>query len=166
MSRLAAFRLYKSVHAATAMTGDGAKKFGGRWNHEGYAVVYCSSSLALAQLETLVHLHGPLPPDGFESLELSLPSGCVGTRINVDELEESCSGWRSYPPHVLLQEMGTDWIESAASLVMEVPSAVSPSESNFLVNPAHPDFRRIKTKPAVPVVWDSRLIELSKGAGA
>ena len=163
MSCRAAFRLYKSEHAATAMTGDGAKKFGGRWNHEGLAVVYCSCSLALAQLETLVHLNGPLRPDGFESLELAFPSGCVGRRITVGELEEFDIDWRAYPPHVLLQEIGSEWIESATSLVLEVPSVVSPSESNFLVNPVHPDFHKIESKSSDPVVWDPRLIELSKG---
>ena len=163
MSRRAAFRLYKSVHAATAMTGDGAKKFGGRWNHEGLAVVYCSSCLALAQLETLVHLRGPLRPGGFESLELEFPSDCVGKRISVDELEEFDVNWRGYPPHVLLQEIGSEWIESATSLVFEVPSVVSPRESNFLINPAHPDFHKIKSKSAFPVAWDPRLIALSKG---
>jgi RES domain-containing protein len=162
MSDVAAFRLYKSVHAATALTGYGAKRFGGRWNPPGVAVVYCSSSLALAQLETLVHLRGPLPPDGFESLELSIPADCVGKRISADELDEYGIDWRSYPSHVLLQEIGAEWISSAKSAAMEVPSAVSPDESNFLLNPAHTDFKRIKTKPAIPLIWDTRLIELSE----
>lgn len=163
MSRVAAYRLYKSVHAATALTGDGAKKFGGRWNHVGVAVVYCSSSLALAQLETLVHLKGPLPPGGFESLEVVFPASCVGKRISVDELEEFAINWRAYPPHVVLQEIGSDWVASGTSLVMEVPSAVSPPESNFLINPAHLDFHKVKSSAPVPIVWDPRLIELSKG---
>jgi RES domain-containing protein len=162
MSRVAAFRLFKSVHAATALTGFGAKKLGGRWNHKGVAVVYCSSSLALAQLETLVHLNGPLPPSGFESLELRFPASCVGKRVSVDELEELAFNWRSYPPHILLQEIGSDWVASGTSLVMEVPSAVSPLESNFLVNPAHADFHKIEVKTAVPIIWDARLIALSK----
>jgi RES domain-containing protein len=116
MSHRAVFRLYKSVHAATALTGDGAKKFGGRWNHEELAVVYCSSSLALAQLETLVHLKGPLPPGGFESLQLEFPSGCIGKQISVIELEDNDIDWRADPPHVLLQEIGSEWVESGISL--------------------------------------------------
>jgi RES domain-containing protein len=163
MSDAAAFRLYKTVHAATALTGDGAKKFGGRWNPPGVAVVYSSSSLALAQLETLVHLRGPLPPDGFESLELSIPADCIGKQITVEELENLCEDWRSFPSHLLLQEIGYEWITSATSAVMRVPSAVSPDEFNFLLNPAHADFARVTTEPPVPLVWDARLVELASG---
>lgn len=163
MSDVAAFRLYKSVHAATALTGYGAKRFGGRWNSAGVAMAYSSSSLALAQLETLVHLRGPLPPDGFESLELAIPASCVGKRISVGDLEELGIDWRSHPSHLVMQEIGSDWITSAESAVMEVPSAVSPHEANFLLNPAHSDFRRIQAKRSVPLVWDPRLIALSKG---
>ena len=102
MSRRAAFRLYKSVHAATAMTGDGAKKFGGRWNHEGLAVVYCSSSLALAQLETLVHLNGPLRPGGFESLEIDFPSGCWKVGNVLEKGDVSRKAGDDYPARIYI----------------------------------------------------------------
>src|SRR5437762_2984266 len=75
--RAEAFRIYKSRYASSALTGEGAKKWGGRWNHEGVAVLYASSSLALAQLETLVHLDGTMPPGGFEFLKLDFPANCV-----------------------------------------------------------------------------------------
>ena len=163
MSTASAFRLYKSNHAATAFSGYGAKKYGGRWNPPGLAMVYSSSSLALAQLETLVHLNGPLPPDGFELLELSIPQDCIGRRIRTDDMEEYGIDWRTYPSHLLLQEIGADWIASSQSSVMEVPSAVSPEDSNFLLNPAHADFQRIEIVRTAPLVWDIRLIELSKG---
>ncbi len=154
-----AFRIYKSRYASSALTGEGAKKLGGRWNHEGVAVLYCSSSLALAQFETLVHLEGTLPPGGFEYLKVEFPDTCVGKQIRVRELEEYGIDWRAYPPHALLREIGSEWIEFAASLVMEVPSAVSPSESNYLLNPAHSDFRKITIGTSSPVEWDSRLLK-------
>lgn len=159
MRRVEAVRIYKSRYASSALTGEGAKKLGGRWNHEGLAVLYCSSSLALAQLETLVHLEGTLPPGGFEYLKLEFPDTCIAKRIRVRELEEYGIDWRAYPPHALLGEIGSEWIESGASLVMQVPGAVSPSESNYLLNPAHPDFREITIGTAAPVEWDSRLLK-------
>ena len=159
MRRDEAFRIYKSQYASSALTGEGAKKLGGRWNHEGVAVLYCSSSLALTQLETLVHLEGILPPGGFEYLKLEFPDACIGRRIRVKELEEYGIDWRAYPPHALLREIGSEWIESDASLVMEVPSAVSPNESNYLLNPVHPDFRKITIGTCSPVEWDSRLLK-------
>ena len=159
MTQVKAYRLYKTKHADTAMTGYGAKRYGGRWNPQGMSVVYCSSTLSLAQLETLVHLNGPLPPDGFESLELSFPKSCIGKSVSLDELTQLPFDWRSYPSHVTLQEIGSEWVNSAASLVMEVPSAVSPSESNYVLNPKHPDVDRISTHSPVPLEWDSRLTD-------
>jgi RES domain-containing protein len=38
-----------------------------------------------------------------------------------------------------------------------VPSVVVPSESNFVLNPAHPDFAHIRIGPAVPFPFDVRL---------
>ena len=95
MRRVEAVRIDKSRYASAAVTGEGAKKFGGRWNHEGVAVLYCSASLALAQLETLVHLDGAMPPDGFEYLKLEFPASCVGKRITVKEFEEYGIDWRA-----------------------------------------------------------------------
>jgi RES domain-containing protein len=111
----------------------------------------------------LVHLKGPLPPTGFESLELRVPEACIGQRILADELKELCPDWRSYPPHLLLQEISFEWITNSKSVAMEVPSAVSPRESNYLLNPTHADFSKIQTVRTDPLLWDSRLIELSMG---
>lgn len=159
MRRVEAFRIYKSRYASAAITGEGAKKFGGRWNHEGAAVLYCSASLALAQLETLVHLEGAMPPGGFEFLKMEFPASCIGKRIGAKELEEYGIDWRAYPSHALLREIGTEWLESGTSLAMQVPSAVSPSDSNFLLNPAHPDFHRVVFGTSAPVEWDTRLLK-------
>ncbi len=163
MRQVEAFRIYKSRYASSALSGEGAKKLEGRWHHAGLAVVYCSSSLALAQLETLVHLEGALPPGGFESLSLQFPKTCIGKRVRVSELDEYGFDWRTYPSHAQLREIGSEWIVSCTSLVMQVPSAVSPAESNYLLNPAHPDFQKIKLGTAFPVKWDSRLLKRLRG---
>ena len=57
---------------------------------------------------------------------------------------------RSYPPHVLLQQLGSEWVEFVTSLVLEVSSAMSPHESNFPINPMHPDIHKIGSKSTVP----------------
>jgi len=48
---------------ADDVSGKGAEKTGGRWNRKGAPILYCSSTIALACLETLVRLSGrdPLP---------------------------------------------------------------------------------------------------------
>lgn len=157
----AAFRIYKSDYAETAMTGSGASRYGGRWNHKGTAVVYCSSSLSLAQLEQLAHLNGPMPPTGFEWFEIGIPKRCFmkRRRLSLADLGQYGFDWKSDPPHSLLQEIGTEWVNSGESLVMDVPSVVNPIESNFLINPAHPDFDKLRLKPAATLEWDRRLFE-------
>ncbi len=56
-----AWRIVKEKHAASAFSGEGAAKTGGRWNSRGVPVVYASATKALAALETLVHLNPPVP---------------------------------------------------------------------------------------------------------
>jgi RES domain-containing protein len=123
--------------------------------------VYCSSSLSLAQLEQLAHLNGPSPPTGFEWLEIGIPKRCFNNRrrLSLADLGQYGFDWKSDPPHMMLQEIGTEWVNSGESLVMEVPSVVNPIESNFLINPLHPEFDKIRLKPAAPLEWDRRLLE-------
>lgn len=40
---------------------------------------------------------------------------------------------------------------------MAVPSAVIPQELNYLLNPGHADFHRIRTRPPVPFRFDERM---------
>ncbi len=158
MKSVEAFRIYKSRYASSAMTGAGSSRFGGRWNEKGVSILYCSSSLALAQLETLVHLEGSLPLGGFEFLRIEFPQNLIKHRIEVIDLEKFGFDWRDYPSHVQLREMGSEWVAACKSLVLQVPSAVSPTESNYLLNPAHPDFSKITVGTASPVEWDARLL--------
>ena len=49
------------------------------------------------------------------------------------------------------------WLEKAPTAVLRVPSVVFDVERNVLINPEHPDFRRIKVAGTEPVRWDERL---------
>lgn len=157
MSDVEAYRIFKAVHAATAMTGEGAKRYGGRWNSPGTAVVYCSSSLALAQLETLVHLQSVSPPQTYEFIKLIIPSACEIQTVAPEDLQELYD-WRAWPAPAVLQEMGNDWLAEARFPVLKVPSAVSPAEFNYLLNPAHPEFSRIVPSEPQALNWDERLL--------
>ena len=41
--------------------------------------------------------------------------------------------------------------------MLVVPSAVIPAEVNYLLNPSHPDFARIRIDSPEPFVFDRRL---------
>lgn len=73
------YRIQKAQHAATCLTCEGARLYGGRWNRPGVALVYAAATPELALLETLVHLDGTplsrLPP--YVLVTLALPDDAV-----------------------------------------------------------------------------------------
>lgn len=150
---LVAWRLVRDRHAATAFTGEGAARTGGRWNSRGVAMVYTSQSQSLAALETLVHLapHLSLRYKVFrvefdEALLERLPAGAVP------------ADWREEPPPGSTKAVGDRWVREARSAVLGVPSVLIPDEWNFLLNPAHPDFRRIRIGAPADFAFDPRLL--------
>ncbi|HME72143.1 MAG TPA: RES family NAD+ phosphorylase [Myxococcota bacterium] len=139
-----AFRLLKRKHAAHSFDGEGARLFGGRWNRPGVAVVYASENLSLAALELLVHLEWGALLGHYVVCRVEFPESAV------EELPAKGlpAHWRVSPAPPALQEIGTGWARARRSAVLRVPSAVIPLESNFLLNPDHPSFRRfVRTAP-------------------
>jgi RES domain-containing protein len=66
--------------------------------------------------------------------------------------------WRTYPYASPTQRFGSAWARNQRSVALRVPSAVVPGEFNYLLNPAHPDFSRLKIGPAEPFHFDPRLV--------
>ena len=71
------WRICRDIHAASAFSGEGARLFGGRWNSQGVRVVYASPSLALAAIETFVHLEPNLRPDDLVAIEANFLPKCA-----------------------------------------------------------------------------------------
>jgi len=140
-------------YEATCFRGEGARLYSGRWNPRGVAMVYCSSSLSLAALETFVHVDAADLPDDLVVVHAELPDEVV-ERLDVGSLPE---GWRSIPGPPALQEIGAAWIRSMRSVALAVPSAVVPRESNFLLNPAHPDMAKLRREPPETFAFDPRM---------
>src|ERR1700733_8406037 len=80
------WRICRAVHAASAFSGDGARLYGGRWNSQGVRIVYASSSLALAAVETFVHLEPNLQPDDLVSIEAEIPIGLAVESLGLRSL--------------------------------------------------------------------------------
>jgi len=136
-----AFRICATRYSPTAFSGEGAKIAGGRWNSAGLPVVYCSSSLSLATLEILVHLEEPeILAHHFSFFEVGIPKELIET-LNPAKLPP---GWRAETTFPQTSALGDAWIRSMKSAVLSVPSAVTPGEVNFLLNPRHPDFGKIR----------------------
>src|SRR3954468_21276871 len=134
------WRVTATRHAGHAYDGEGARLWGGRWNYPGVPVVYCSLALSLAALEYFVHLELDMAPS-LVAVAADLPASLAAETLKIGSLP---ADWRSYPAPDRLQRLGTDWIRSGRSAVLFVPSSVIPHEQNVLLNPAHPEFSRIK----------------------
>ena len=148
-----AWRIVKEKHVATAFSGKGAADSGGRWNSRNVAVVYASISKSLAALECLVHL---CPPFSFTYAAI-----CVEfdeALVETFPLTKAPKNWQIEPPPPSTQQIGNLWVREARSAVLALPSIIIPSESNFLINPNHPDFNKIFIGKPEPFVFNSRLL--------
>ena len=146
------WRLASARHAA--FDGEGARLAGGRWNLRGTPVVYASDSLALAALEYLVNVDPETAPGDLAALRAAVPGEVTVKILAVDGLPRN---WRSFPAPPELAVLGTRWAESLETAVFRVPSVVVPQESNFLLNPRHPDFAKIVSQAPIPFAFDSRV---------
>ncbi|HEY2581579.1 MAG TPA: RES family NAD+ phosphorylase [Mucilaginibacter sp.] len=135
------------------LSGTGARLYGGRWNSEGKAAVYLASSPSLALLEVLVHLPPLMIPDNYCLTEVEVPDNVI-TNISIDSLPDS---WKNISPPVILRQIGDDFLKKNEHLLMKMPSSIVPMEHNYLLNPQHPEMKKVKILNAVPFDFDERL---------
>jgi RES domain-containing protein len=155
------WRVTRKAHAEQPLSGEGARRYGGRWNHIGVAVVYTSQSLSLAVLEYLVNLPITDLPSDLVSIQIEITNALPRAEITIKELPDN---WRTYPSVEELKDIGTDWARQAAAPILVVPSVVIPSEFNYLVNPAHPLSDGIRTVSVDAFALDTRLYGTRKPA--
>lgn len=150
---LTVWRLVTARFARSAFAGEGARLYGGRWNRKGVSLVYTAASQSLAVLEMLVQ-DEPLRAR-YVMIEARIPKGIAIDRIEIADLP---SDWRDIAAREKLQAIGTEWARKQSAAVLAVPSVVIPAETNYLLNPLHPDFRRIKIGKPRQFQTDLRLI--------
>ena len=148
-----AWRITTARFADTAFSGEGARLYGGRWNPKGWEVVYTAESQSLALLELMVQ-DDPLRAH-YVLMSAEIPADLAQTRIEAAQLPPD---WRTIGARDVLQDLGTAWLQAAATAVLSVPSAVVPAERNYLLNPRHPDFAHIRIGPPQSLQTDTRLL--------
>jgi RES domain-containing protein len=150
---LTVWRMTTAPHVATAFSGEGARRYGGCWNPKGIPMVYTAGSQSLAMLEMLVQ-DDPLRAH-YVMIPVTLPDRLKTETLQPDALPP---GWRTPESRPLLQTLGADWCQRRSSAVLAVPSAVIPSETNYLLNPLHPAFGRIRIGTPEAFITDLRLV--------
>lgn len=149
------WRICRRAFARRPLEGRGGLLAPGRWHTARRLVAYASESLALASLEVLVHCDVDLLPADLVAVEVEVPPALDVHEIRVSALPGS---WRRYPGPRRLQEIGDRWLDQAQTAVLRVPSAVVPTESNFLINPIHPAFRELRIVRRFGLALDERLV--------
>lgn len=141
------------TYTANDTTGAGGTHTAGRWNSAGTAVLYCSLTISLAVLESLVAKRfGLLPYNRFLVL-IDVPEHAWAAR----ELFPAPPGWDAIPPSQTSQNAGNTWLTSLRSPILLVPSVVVPEESNILINPVHPAATAITATTVRRWAYDPRL---------
>ena len=149
-----AWRIVRAARVNSAFTGEGARVYGGRWNTRGTAVIYVSEHESLAALELFVHLAPLTPEDRYRSFRLEWEDKLT-EYFPVKSLPPD---WNAEPPTFQTMQIGDEWVRAGKSVALAVPSVLSTSEMNFLLNFRHPDFKRIKISQPVEYRFDSRLL--------
>lgn len=151
---LSVWRITTAAFARSAFSGEGARLYGGRWNFKGVPMVYTAANQSLAMLEMLVQDQALRAR--YVMLEARIPSAVSIDRVRVDDLP---SDWREIGARGKLQAIGAEWARKRSAAVLAVPSAIVPAESNYLLNPLHRDFKRIKVGKPSTIETDLRLIK-------
>jgi RES domain-containing protein len=136
------------------LDGEGALLYGGRWNSPGRPAVYASRALSLAALELLVHIDPARAPTDLIALAIEVPDALV-ISLDVARLPKK---WRDFPAAKTCAVLGDEWLEEMASVGLVVPSAIVPGEENVILNPRHPEFRKVKVVGEEGFGFDARLV--------
>jgi RES domain-containing protein len=150
------WRLCRAPHAAEAFGGEGARRFGGRWNSRGVPMVYASTSLALAAIELFVHLEPGQAPDDLVCISASLPKGEPARTLQFSDLPPA---WWTDSAAAAIRHLGDAWMSGRSSLALLVPSVPIRAEWNVLVNPLHPRMKELQIDPPCPFIFDARMFQ-------
>jgi RES domain-containing protein len=150
------FRLCRNTYPP--YNGEGARRAGGRWNSKGVRVLYLSENRSLAVLEVLVHL-SPSLPDRYVLGQAEFSDELAIEKVDPEALPQN---WATLFPEeqATTRRLGDEWVRAQRTAILAVPSVIS-GEWNYVLNPEHPDFKRISFADPIPFRFDLRLSALT-----
>jgi len=146
------YRLTKNAYK-NVLSGKGAELHGGRWNSKGKSIIYTCQSRALCTMEIAVHTPLGNLPKGYYLQTIKIPD------LRIQEIKTTLlhKDWRNFPHHSSTKSYGNAFISQGKNLVLKVPSAIIQDEYNYLINPNHPYFKKIKLMDIQSFKFDQRL---------
>lgn len=133
------------------LTGEGARLHGGRWNLTGYPCLYTSETKALCVLELASNVLWYEIPEDLSITTYYLPDDSP-VIFHESDLPPN---WMETPAPASTKEWGTKQLEN--HLALRLPSVIIPSEFNFILNPLHSEFKKVRIKDAEPFIFDRRI---------
>ena len=150
-----AYRLSREKFART-LSGKGAALKGARWNSIGVELVYTAGNRSLAMAEVAVHFTLATLPSDYMMITIFIPDDISIQKLNVPNLP---TGWNTFPHPSTTQAIGDQFIADNKFCVLQIPSAVTQGDYNLLINPNHPDFKRIKIIATDKFPFDKRIFK-------
>lgn len=147
------YRLSRDIHGKV-LSGKGASIRGGRWNSPGTEIIYTAANRSLAMAEVAVHFSIATLPAGYMMMTLQVPDT---VSINEADIKTLPEGWNQFPPLKETQLLGDQFIIDGKTCLLKVPSAVTQGDFNYLINPLHPEFKKIKIIGYEQFPFDRRL---------
>jgi RES domain-containing protein len=148
------WRIVRASRAQAAFTGEGPRRYGARWSSPGVRVVYVSEHQSTAALEVFANRTPFIPDELYKAFHLEWPDRLT----EIFSLEKLPANWRINPPPMETRQIGDSWVKERRSAVLALPSAVSPGDTNFLLNPVHRDFEHVRISLPIDFEFDQRLI--------
>jgi RES domain-containing protein len=150
---MTAYRISNQIYGQD-LSGKGAALYGGRWNSKGNQALYLSSSVSLALLEILVNsTYEQLQHTAFEVISLEIKA-----ERSITFPKDLDKNWKYLMKHT--RQIGDEFLNLNDKLMLKIPSAVIETEYNFMLNPDHIEFKKIKIIDTRPLSLDNRLIKL------
>jgi RES domain-containing protein len=137
------------------LSGEGGLGASGRWHTEGRLVVYLADCPAGALLERIVHMtdmyEDAFLPGFYQLLKVAVPDELAIKPLNAI----APIHWKERPEFT--RNLGDAWLTSRETTLARVPSAIAPHTWNYLLNPEHPDAKKIVVAEVIRERFDNRL---------
>ena len=154
------YRVLRAAYVRNPFDGEGAYRYGGRWSSPGTRLVYTSEHQSLAMLEYFVHVDPEDPPGDLVLATADIPHNLSRKRLHPRDMP---TGWRETPAPPGLAQIGDEFVKNAETCLLLVPSALAVRESNWLINPQHPEFRKIPVHATEALRYDPRMFRRGTG---
>jgi len=151
------YRILRRAYARSPFDGEGAYRYGGRWSSAGTRLSYASEHQSLAMLEYFVHLDKDDPPDDLVLAVAEIPDDLGRQKVKTASLPRN---WRESAAPPDLARFGDEFAQRGEYCLLLVPSVLAPGENNCLINPTHPDYRKITVRDLENLNYDPRMFRM------